>query len=287
VYRFVPEEGDEGKGLWDHHRWTTQADGSIDLPAIKLWSDAEVIEEMVFVDGGTFTMGDDRWGPDFAPQHPHQVDSFYVDPFEVTVAMYRDAMGHVPDALDAQPGEPDPQQPVTFVSYGGGTLAYAEMVGKRLITEAEYEYLATNKGATRFPWGDDEKLIAEWKLGPVSEPAYDVTTNPPGVYGLYSNAAEWCDSWLIFYHVYSPSLGPDPFAQATPDWRNLLPICRVVRGGPSWFAAGDAPATAEQQDPRYRFSFEVHKEFPAVSFRCTRSPRPRYVDVSVQRRATR
>jgi hypothetical protein len=59
------------------------------------------------------------------------------------------------------------------------------------MTEAEFEYVATNRGTTLFPWGDDPEPARRWSMHEVTEPGVDVTVSPAGVRGLFSNAGEW------------------------------------------------------------------------------------------------
>ena len=46
-------------------------------------------DSMVFIQGGKFLMGSDKFYPEEKPVHEVTVDSFYIDKFEVTNADYR------------------------------------------------------------------------------------------------------------------------------------------------------------------------------------------------------
>ena len=50
-------------------------------------------EQMVWVPGGTFTMGSDRHYPDEAPAHPVRISGFWMDRFPVTNAQFRAFVG--------------------------------------------------------------------------------------------------------------------------------------------------------------------------------------------------
>ena len=80
--------------------------------------------------------------------------------------------------------------PVTFVSLADAT-AYAEWLGQRLPTEAQWQWAAEGAGAgNRFPWGDDERTFPN-----AIRPALDgATSTPQGVMGLSGNTWELTDS---------------------------------------------------------------------------------------------
>jgi sulfatase modifying factor 1 len=145
----------------------------------------------------------------------------------------------------AHPAGPDsrwedlPNHPVVHVSHNDA-LAYCRWAGRRLPTEAEWEYAARGGlQGMRYAWGNELTPNGEYRCNiwqgsfPQKNTAEDgylgtapVKAFPPNGYGLYEvagNVWEWCSDWFLpKYYRTSPLDNPQgPTVGAG----------RVMRGG--------------------------------------------------------
>jgi len=173
---------------------------------------------MVWIPPGRFLMGrgrgDDEAATDEQPAHTVRVKGFWMDRTEVTNADYRRC---VASGACSPPAErkrfDDPasaNDPVLWVNWFQAR-AYARWAGKRLPTEAEWEYAARAGRTTRFPWGN------EWRGGMVNNfgatgkdrwsgasPVGSFPANRWGLVDMLGNAWEWVEDVYHESYVEAP-----------------------------------------------------------------------------------
>ncbi len=214
-------------------------------------SEKETEENMVFVEGGTFQMGSNSGYDDEKPVHTVTVSSFYMDATEVTQAEYRKVMGKNPSYFS---GCDD--CPVEKVSWHDAN-EYAKKVGKRLPTEAEWEYAARGGNKSKgYRYSGSNNLDAvgwydnnsDWKTHPVAQKQ----PNELGLYDMSGNVYEWCSDWYD-EESYSSSPQNNPQGPSSGSYR-------VLRGG-GWSSSGDYCRVANRvrgnPDGRYDGGFRL------------------------------
>ncbi len=223
-------------------------------------------DSLILIEGGTFTMG----SPDSERQrqadeisHSVTISSFYVDPYEVRQSDYERIMGENPSHFE---GENLPVDNVTWydaIEYcnrlseeNGLTPAYTvsenntvtwdrSANGYRLLTEAEWEYVARAGTTTIYPFGNQvhsDYANFEGSYPYLIEENYVSRNNPdvvtstnrgetiavdslaPNAFGLYNthgNVTEWC---FDYYGEYDLENTSDPTGSESG-------ALRVNRGG--------------------------------------------------------
>jgi formylglycine-generating enzyme required for sulfatase activity len=129
--------------------------------------------------------------------------------------------------------------PVVHISHNDA-LAFCEWSGKRLPTEAEWEYAARGGlDQKRYPWGDElthggqqrcniwqgqfpaRNTLEDGYYG--TAPASSFAPNSYGLYNTCGNVWEWCADWFSpRFHVAGPRTNPGGPPSGTH---------RVIRGG--------------------------------------------------------
>jgi iron(II)-dependent oxidoreductase len=213
---------------------------------------------MVLVPGGKFSMGAGDGDPDEAPNHQVSVDAFYIDAQEVTIGHYKkfmEATGHQPP-LYWQPELDRPEDPVAGVSWEDAA-AYASWAGKRLPTEAEWEYAARGGSmGGKYPWGDTPDTgYANFKSFGIL-PVKSLKPNGYGIYDMLGNVWEWCSDWYDSAY-YDSSARENPRGPASGTHK-------VLRGG-AWYC------DAREVRVSNRFYSLPDAKSYNVGFRCVKS----------------
>ncbi|MBM3239638.1 tetratricopeptide repeat protein [Candidatus Poribacteria bacterium] len=215
--------------------------GEYGLPAPERITAADGAE-MALIPAGEFQMGSNDGGDREKPVHTVYLDAFYIDVYPVTNTQYRkfiEATGYPEPQYWNDERFNQPNQPVVGVTWYYA-MAYAEWVGKRLPTEAEWEKAARGGlVGKKYPWGDespdDKRANFDLNVGKTTP----VGSYPPNGYGLYDMAGniwEWClDEYQSDFYKTSPQNNPlagGNLSDLLTNYKNIK-TRRVLRGG-SW-----------------------------------------------------
>jgi formylglycine-generating enzyme len=273
---------------------TITSNGGTETVTINYDNENDPYAGMVFVPAGEFKMGSDSGESDEQPVHSVHLDEFYIDKYEVTNLKYA---AYLNEALaDGEIGIVGMGTSVTKdgkklidleadgsycqISYDGGTFvvdsgkenypvievtwygadAYAKHYGKRLPSEAEWEYAARG-GSLSLGYtysGSNNVGDVAWYSSNSNGHTYPVgqkQANELGMYDMSGNVVEWCADWYsIGYYSSSPTNNPQGPASGT---------YRVLRGG-SWYVSAYWIRCASRQ-PTAPSSNYYH-----TGFRCVR-----------------
>jgi formylglycine-generating enzyme required for sulfatase activity len=257
---------------------------------------------MVQIPGGSFFMGSDDGLPLEKPAHQVVIHPFCMDQFEVTVDAYKNCSDSgrckragttnewdgIADkerkAFDPLCNVRDPsgkaRHPINCVDWDMADK-FCHEDGKRLPTEAEWEFSARGPDGRKYPWGDDDPASAHmnacgkecvaWgvKNGIEEKAMYDaddgfantapVGSFPKGAsrYGIQDvvgNVWEWVAD---YYGPYASGEQKDP--KGPPDGTE-----RVIRGG-AW--NGSYPSWVR---PTFRYKDSPTKRSYGIGFRCAK-----------------
>ena len=168
----------------------------------------KLINNMVYVSGGTFIMGGDE-SSDQTPTHSVTLSSYYICKYEVTQALWQAVMGSNPSKFK---GDNLPVEQVswndcqTFInrlnSYTGRNF--------RLPTEAEWEFAARGGNYSRRYKYSGSNYIGDvaWytdNSGNRTHPVGTKQANELGLYDMSGNVWEWCSDRYGSYSSYSQS----------------------------------------------------------------------------------
>ena len=218
--------------------------------------------EMVELEGGCFMMGSEGKF-DETPVHEVCLSPFKMDKYEVTQSAYQANLDRNPSRFVGA------KLPVERVNWPDAN-EYCRKLGKRLPTEAEWEYAARGGTQTEFYFGDkvtgtvgnfcDSLCSNEEVRTPditdgfaLTAPVGSFPPNPFGLHDMAGNVAEWVEDWFnLSYYRQSPRKdppGPHPS------------LYRMTRGG-SWLNGWEYLRSARRTSlwPEYRTE--------AMGFRC-------------------
>jgi len=190
--------------------------------------------QMVFIQGGTFTMGctaeqgSDCWNKE-KPAHRVSLSNFYIGKYEVTKKQWRDIMGSNPSYF--KNCDNCPVESVSWNDIQKFIKKLNQKTGKtyRLPTEAEWEYAARGGNNSRgYKYSGSNNLDnVGWYNGNSGSKTHPIRTknaNELGLYDMSGNVYEWCSDWFGSYSSNSQTNPRGPSSGSR----------RVLRGG-SWY----------------------------------------------------
>ena len=215
-----------------------------------------LVDNMVFVQGGTFDMGatseqgSDAFN-DEKPVHRVYLPSFYIGKYEVTQEEWVAVMGCNPSNAKGA------RRPVENVSWDDCQKFIKKlnaMTGKqfRLPTEAEWEYAARGGNKSnhyKYAGGNTPNSVAWCDLnsGSSTHPVGEKVPNELGLYDMSGNVWEWCSDWYGRYgfgiqnNPKGPSSGSNHVYRGG-SWDSNPIFCRVS------LRSSDAPSLRRSND---------------------------------------
>ena len=210
---------------------TVAADSTVAEPARPQHNLPEIA--MVYVSGGTFTMGatseqgSDAYD-DEKPAHSVTLSGYYIGKYEVTQELWEAVMGSNPSHFK---GDNLPVEQVSWNDVQEFLRKLNAMTGKRyrLPTEAEWEFAARGGNSSRgYKYSGSNSIgNVAWYGDNSGSRTHAVGTKSPnelGIYDMSGNVREWCQDWFGSYSSSSQRNPKGPNSGSN----------RVNRGG-CWF----------------------------------------------------
>jgi iron(II)-dependent oxidoreductase len=238
-------------------------------------STAAVVAQMAPLGGGMYAMGGQQGDADETPLHGVSVSPFSIDKTEVPSGQYDSCVqagkcspAHYDDGacviwtndgfkkVRVPQGFRDPQFPVVCVTWFQAQQ-YCLSRGKKLPTEAQWEYAARAGSAATYAWGDSPPASSRCTQPGIMHPekAGTFAPNQWGLFDMTGNVWEWTsDHYSPDYYSVSP--GEDPPGAEVGQYRS-------IRGG-GWYS------DARQLRVQNRHWFEPNFGEVSIGFRCVK-----------------
>ncbi|MCL2510484.1 MAG: formylglycine-generating enzyme family protein [Bacteroidales bacterium] len=203
---------------------TCKKDSKSDGPVGYEWE-----PKMIFVAGGTFTMGctDDECTERELPAHQVTLtNDYYIGKYPVTQFQWEAIMGNNPSKFKGC--DDCPVESVSWNDIQEYITKLNKMTGKnyRLPTEAEWEFAARGGNQSegyKYSGSNDLDAVA-WYVENSGNETHPVGINAPnelGIYDMTGNVLEWCHDWYAEY-TEDPKTNPQGPAGGSH---------RILRGG--------------------------------------------------------
>ncbi len=209
---------------------------------------------MVYVQGGTFTMGaTSEQGSDAydneKPTHSVTLSSYYIGETEVTQELWEAVMGSNPSNFK---GYSLPVERVSWEDCQTFINKLNSLTGQQfhLPTEAQWEYAARGGNKSRgYKYSGNNGLgSVAWHInnsGSKTHPVKSKSPNELGIYDMSGNVWEWCQDW---YGDYSNNAQSNPTGPSSGS-------NRVSRGGGWGGIAGSCRSSNRgSRTPSYRLN---------------------------------
>lgn len=221
-------------------------------PNLKIELSDKISIDLIYVEGGSFLMGDDSSKYDNEkPAHKVVLNSLYVGKYQVTQNLWKAIMGQNPSALK---GERRPVESISWNDTKRFIRKLNSITGRvfRLPTEAEWEYAARGGIYSQgYSYAGSDKLEqVGWYAKNSNDELHEVglkLRNELGIYDLSGNLWEWCED--DYYHNYNgiPEDGSAFMGSRDRGWY------RIIRGGSYLNApAYCRPSTRSKSTPENR-----------------------------------
>jgi len=185
-------------------------------------------DSMVYVEGGSFMMGSNQGTNREKPVHKVVVKSFLIDRCEVTVAKYRQFCSETGKEMPEMPawGWID-DHPIVNITWDDANN-FAQWAGKRLPTEAEWEYAAQGgKKSKNYNYSGSNSIseIAWWSEN-ADRKTHQIAGKDPNelnIFDMSGNVWEYCSDWYASdYYAKGESQNPQGPNTGT---------YKIIRGG--------------------------------------------------------
>lgn len=255
------------------HEEMTELLGKVRMRLIES-SESKGPQQVVRLEGGCFSMGSEHGAQSETPVHKVCLTPFEIDKFEVSQQAFQLMMGTNPSRFKSA------DLPVESVTWWEADQ-YCRKVGKRLPTEAEWEYAMRGGTTTEYYWGDefdpgkanfcDGECTAHYRLKGTSDgykstaPGGKYPANAFGLHDMAGNVSEWVSDWFeeTYYRI---SEEKDPQGAVRDE-------ARLASGGQNYktFRGGGWESRGQELRSSARKGLWADYRVDAIGFRCARN----------------